>query len=137
MVGEFYVMVPNGQASSFTSTLASLLEKYEMTSKLGKSTDDKGNSVFVLDADGPGVRLRSENVLLSGHESAEMCGVYTEPHSDPGQYFISISTDATTAEMREGREMLARIAKDLKVSGFDVRWKPETCSPESKKKGIQ
>lgn len=103
-----------------------------MTPNLGKATDDKGYSVYVLDATGPAVRLRSQNVLLDGHEEPELCGIYTGPHSDPGQYFISVSPSTQMVEPREARELLTKIVNDLKVAGYDVRPKPIKCSPQSK-----
>lgn len=126
------MIVPAGGTSPFTTELASLVKKYGMTPNLGHATDDKGYRVDVLDAEGSGVRLRSENVLLSGHEDPILCGNYTEPHSDPGQYFISVSPATQTAEPREAREVLRKVAEDLKKAGYDVRSKPLTCSAQSK-----
>ncbi len=125
-------MVPARATSPFTTELALLVKKYGMTPNLGHATDDKGYRVDVLDAEGSGVRLRSENVLLSGHEDPDLCGSYTEPHSDPGQYFISVSPDKETKGPRAAREMLVKVTKDLKAAGYDVRSEPMTCSPQSK-----
>lgn len=132
IAGEIFVIVPAEKASSFTIYLSSLTTKYEMTANLGQATDDKGYSLFVLDATSPSVRLSSQNVLLSGHEDSNLCGAYAEPHSDPGQYLVSVSPSTQTTDPRQSRELLIRIAKDLKVDGYDVRSEPLTCSPLSK-----
>lgn len=86
----------------------------------------------MLDATSPSVRLRGENMLLSGHEDAKLCGAYTEPHSDPGQYYISVSPSTQVADPRASREALALIVKDLRSDGYDVRTEPITCSSQSK-----
>lgn len=132
IAGEVYVVVPAGKTSSFTTYLASLVGKHGMTTNQGQATDDKGYSVYVLDATSPSVRLRSENVLLSGQEDPNLCGVDSEAHSDPGQYFISVSPSTQMADPHASRELLATIVKDLKADGYDVRAEPITCSPQSK-----
>jgi hypothetical protein len=132
IVGTVYVIVSAEKPSSFTTYLATLVHKYGMTANLGQATDDKGHSVFVLDATSPSVRLRSENVLLSGNEEPKMCGIYTEPHSDPGQYFITVSPSTQTDNPRDSRELLVKIMKNLKEDGYDVRLKPVMCSAQSK-----
>jgi len=134
-MGEVYVIVPKEKAPSFTSYLGSSAAKYGMVPNLGQATDDKGYSVRVLDATSPSVRLRSENVLLDGNEEPKMCGIYTEPHSDPGQYFISVSPSTQMSDPRDSRELLAKIVKDLKINGYDVRSRPITCNPLSKAEG--
>nr|WP_299911752.1 hypothetical protein [Sphingomonas bacterium] len=103
-----------------------------MTPNLGQATDDRGYSLHVLDATSSSVRLRSENVLLSGQEETGLCGIYTEPHSDPGQYFISVSPSTQMADPRDSRELLVKMVQDLKVDGYDVRSKPVMCSSQSK-----
>ena len=77
---EVYVIVPSEKTSSFTEDLALSVKKYGMTPNLGQATDDKGYSLYVLDATSVSVRLRSENVILSGQEEPARCGFYTEPH---------------------------------------------------------
>jgi hypothetical protein len=137
VVGKVYVVAPTGRASSFTEELATFTEKYGMTASLGKATDDKGRSLYVLDAAGAGVRLRSENVLLSGQENPDLCGAYTEPHRDPGQYFISVSPETQAANPSMAQEMLAQITGDLKVAGYDVRPEPLSCSALSKLESVR
>lgn len=132
IAAETYVIVPAEKSSLFTTYLASVVKKHGMVPNLGKATDDKGYSVYVLDATSPSVRLRSENVPLSGHEDPKQCGVYTEPHSDPGQYFIWVSPSTLTADTRDSRELLAKIVEDLEVNGYDVRKNPVKCSAQSK-----
>ena len=133
IVAKVYVIVPaEKNASQFTTYLASVVKRHGMTPSVGKATDDKGYSIYVLDATSPSVRLRSENVLLSGQEEPKLCGLYTEPHSDPGQYFVSVSQSSQMTDSRASREMLANIVKDLKVDGYNVQSQYVICSPRSK-----
>jgi hypothetical protein len=132
IAGEVYVIVPTEKASLFTDHLVILAKRYGMTPNLGQATDDKGYSIHVLDAASPFVRLVSQNLLLSGREDPKLCGVYTEPHSDPGQYSISVSPSTQTTDPRYSRELLVKIIDDLKMDGYDVRQKPMVCSSQSK-----
>jgi len=128
VASEVYVLVPPRQAASFIPVLASIVEKRGMSPNVGQATDDKGNVLRVLDAESGGLRLRSENMLLSGQEDPARCGVYTEPHPDPGQYFISISSGSEPAAREAARELLHELSGNLKTAGYDVRTEPVICS---------
>lgn len=131
-VAEIYVLVPSETASSFTSHLASLVGRRGMKPNPGQVTRNDGDTTYVLEATSDTVRLWSQNALLSGHEDAAECGVYNEPHSDPGQYTISVLPNIQGADPRASRELLAMIASDLKAEGYDVVSKQPICSPLSK-----
>lgn len=132
ILGEVYVIVPAEKSSLFTTYLASVVRKYGMIPNLGQATDDKGYSIYVLDATSPSVRLRSENVPLSGHEDSEQCGVYNEPHSDPRQYSITVSSGTQMVDSHDSRDLLAKIVKDLKADGYAVQQQSIKCSKQSK-----
>lgn len=129
--GKIYVIVPENRNAVFTEDLAKIVSRYHMTPNLGKAIDDKGNALFVLDAVGSNIRLRSENILLSGQEDSERCGIHTEPYADPGQYFISISASGSQAKNQEAMIILENISLDLVRLGFDVREKPTLCSADT------
>lgn len=128
VVSKIYVLPPSSKAASFTTMLASVVKKYGMTPSVGQATDDRGHVLNVLDAEGHRLRLRSQNVLLSGQEDPVQCGVHTEPHPDPGQYSISISASSEAIAQRAARALLLKIGDDLKAAGYEVRATPVTCS---------
>lgn len=99
-----------------------------MTPNVGQATDDKGFSTYVLDATSQSVRLRSENILLSGREDPKRCGRYSEPHSDPGQYFVAVHPSTQKTDPRDARELLDKIVTELKGNGYSVRREPIICS---------
>lgn len=132
IAGKVYVIVPPEKAPSFTANLASVVRERGLAPQVGEAIDEKGYSIQVLDATGQSVRLRSENMLLSGAEDSKLCGVYSEPHPDPGQYVISVSPSTQTASPRASQELLAKIVNDLRGAGYDVRSEPLACSPQSK-----
>ena len=134
IAGQVYVLIPAEKQLSFTTYLASVVERYGMVPNLGSATDDRGFSVHVLDATSSSVRLWSENVLLSGYENQKLCGVYTEPHSDPGQYFVSVSPETIMDDPQKSRELLIAVTKDLRTDGYNVRETPVECSPLSKER---
>lgn len=129
---EVYIVVPVENGPSFTKDLDSLVKKYGMIPNLVQSIDENGHPLYVFDAVSSSVRLLSENMLLSGQEDPSLCGYYTEPHTDHGQYFISVSPYTQEAR-REAHELLAKIVKDLKTDGYDVRSESPICSPQSKR----
>jgi len=129
---EVYIVVPVEKGSSFKTDLVSLVKKYRMTPNLVPAIDERGRPLFVLDGVSSSVRLLSQNMILSGQEDPRLCGYYTEPHTDLGQYYISVSPYTPEAR-REAHELLAKIVKDLKTGGYDVRPESPICSPQSKR----
>ncbi len=73
---------------------------------------------------------------LSGQEDPTKCGRYDEPHSDPGQYMISVSPSTPMSDPRDSSVLLAKIVKDLKADGYDVRQNSIICSEQSRKNGM-
>lgn len=132
IVDKLYVIAPPEKTTSFMKDLSFIVKNHGMVPKLGQATDDKGYSIYVLDATSPSVRLRSENVLLSGHEDPEQCGVYNEPHSDPGQYFISVSPAIQKVDSTDSRDLLDKVVRELEADGYIVQQEPTTCSEQSK-----
>lgn len=133
VVSTVYVLLPPPEAASFTTVLASVVKKHGMSANVGQATDDKGSVLNVLDAESDGLRLRSENVPLSGQEDPAQCGVHTEPYSDPGQYFISISSTSEAAARQAARALLLGIGEDLKAAGYVVRSTSVICSGSAKR----
>tara|TARA_R110000772_G_scaffold44732_8_gene102839 strand:+ start:3286 stop:3684 length:399 start_codon:yes stop_codon:yes gene_type:complete len=128
MSDKIYVIVSDEQAATFTGELATIVREYDLKPNVGKSNDDKGRTLHVLDAKGSDVRLRSENVLLSGQEDPSKCGAHSEPYPDPGQYFISVSAPRDLVGNEGPNELLRRISSDLRKRGYAVASKPKICS---------
>jgi hypothetical protein len=99
-----------------------------MSADVARATDDNGHVLNVLDAKGDGLRLRSANVHLSGHEDAAKCGVHPEPYPDPGQYFMSVSSGSDPAMQQAAIALLRRVGEDLKAAGYEVQAHPVVCS---------
>ena len=128
ITAKVYVIAPDGRSSSFIEHLALIVRRYRLEPNVGSATDDKGGRLNVLDAKGRNVRLRSENVLLSGQEDPSKCGAHDEPYSDPGQYFISVFTSGAPDGDEGAKNLLAMISSDLRNDGYDVSSKPRLCS---------
>ena len=122
------MLVPAQKAASFTTVLASVVHKHGMAADVGRAIDDNGHVLNVFDAQGRGLRLRSENVLMSGQENPAKCGAHSEPYSDPGQYFISVSSGSEAAARQDARVLLNQVGEDLKTAGYEVRITPVVCS---------
>ena len=63
---NFYVVASQANASSFTNNLASLARRHGLTASAGQATDDKGHTLYVVEAKGRRIRLWSQNMPLSG-----------------------------------------------------------------------
>lgn len=128
MSDRVYVFIPDGPNSTFIDHLALIVSRYKLKPTVGSATDDSGRSLWVLDAKGAGVHLRSENILLSGQEDSSKCGVHAEPYPDSGQYFISIYSSGAPNDHNRATKLLGMISTDLRKSGYDVASKPRLCS---------
>jgi hypothetical protein len=129
---KVYVVVSSEKTASFTKDLSAIVARRGQAPNLGSATDGNGYAAQVLDATGPSARIRSQNLLLSGHEDPSRCGAYGEPHSDPGQFSISVTPNRSGEGSREAQALLTNIVSDLKTIGYTVQAKPELCSALSK-----
>jgi hypothetical protein len=127
-----YVLTPPDRASRFTEDLAAIAQRHGLAPNPGRATDDKGHEVYVLEAKNTWVRLWGENVPLSGREDPARCGEYDEPHSDPGQYVVTLDRRFPLIAKKEPRRLIDAIGNELKASGYDIRHSPEVCSSLSK-----
>jgi hypothetical protein len=127
-----YVLTPPAKADIFTQDLGVIVKRYGLEPNPGHATDDKGHTLWVLEARGKGVRLWSQNEPMSGDEDPAICGKYTEGHPDPGQYVISINKVFAWGAHDPPSLLLSKISKDLTRMGYDVRTHAVDCSPVSK-----
>lgn len=128
---KIYVIASDDLSSSFTADLASVVTKYGLSPNVGRAVDDRGMTLHVLDAKGADIRLRSENVLLSGQGDTGKCGVHREPYPDPGQYFISVSFVDDTSGNGRAEKLLRSLSHDLQARGYQVRSDAMVCSGHS------
>ena len=85
-----YVLTPPRKAFRFTQDLAVIAKRHGLDPNLGQSTDDKGFTYRVIEANGRWLHLWGTNMPLSGNESPGVCGHYTGSHPDPGQYIVTV-----------------------------------------------
>jgi hypothetical protein len=129
---KFYVFTPPESAVAFTSDLAKITQRHGLTPNPGQATDDRGNTLYVLEAKSRWLRLWVQNQPLSGFEPKEECGDYSEPHPDPGQYVVRLDRRFPMIADNEPRRLLEIIGNELKASGYSVEQEPKTCSLLSK-----
>jgi hypothetical protein len=128
-----YVVVPASKmAAEFPTELARLVKQHGLEPHLGHATDDHGITLRVLEANGEWIRLWSQNVDLSGHESPLICGTYDEPHPDPGQYVVYASSELGPLNERGATKLISGLEEKLVADGYDVRRAPVLCSAFSK-----
>ena len=136
-----YVLAPPQKAVRFTEDLAAISKRHGLNPNLGSSTDDKGFTFRVIEANGRWMRLWSTNMPLSGQENPALCGHYAEGHPDPGQYIVTvdhglvrIGLNYVLAMIAKGRPyaLISEISRELKASGYTVRSRPAECSSLSK-----
>jgi hypothetical protein len=141
-----YVLAPPQKASRFTQDLAVIAKRHELDPNLGQSTDDKGFTYRVIEANGSWLHLWGTNIPLSGNESPGVCGHYAGSHPDPGQYIVTvdhglvrIGFNHILALIASGRphELSSEIGKELSADGYTVRTSPVLCSPLSKIRALR
>src|SRR5260221_8721593 len=114
----WYVLVPPSKAAAlFSQDLALLAKRHGLTPHLGSATDSKGHTLHVLEANGRGMRLWSQNVELSGEEDPKLCGSYGEPHPDEGQYVVSIGPELSFMNSANAAEVASQLRLELSVLG--------------------
>jgi hypothetical protein len=131
-VTEIYVITPPQKASEFIKDLAAVMQRHGFVPNPGQATDDKGHTLYVLEAKSRWLRLWGENLPLSGLESAAECGEYNEGHPDPGQYVVSLDRRFPMIAEDEPRRLLPLIGNELRALGYEVRQEPVVCSSLSK-----
>lgn len=136
-----YVLTPPQKATRFTEDLAVLAKRHGLSPDLGRAKDDKGHTLYVIEADGSWLHMWGQNVPLDRYANPATCGHYSEGHPDPGQYVITIDHNLGRIGLNQILAMLApdgprtlglEIGKELKAFGYTVRSSPVECSPLSK-----
>lgn len=112
-VATVYVSIPpSASARRFTQDLANLTRRHGLFPRVGQATDDHGHTVYVLDTDGIGTRLWSQNVPLSGHEDPARCGRHSEAYPDPAQFVLDISSPLPW-QRGEAAQLASVLSRDL------------------------
>jgi hypothetical protein len=125
---EMYAVLTSSNASHFTQDLASVAKRHDLTPSLGRATDDRGHTLYVVEAKGRWMRLWSQNMPLSGQEDPVACGKATEAHPDPGQYIITVEPTLPFLNSTASVEVAAQLRQELAQLGYEIREKPVACS---------
>lgn len=126
-----YVIVPAPMADTFNDRLGGILAKHGFSQNAGKSPFG-GLNYYVMNGSGHSLWLWSTNVPMSPQEDVATCGRYPEAHPDPGQFSLSVSRIWPFGTKAAQHEYMARIVRDLKNAGYEVRTQGMQCSPASK-----
>ena len=127
-----YAVVKPEQAESLFSYVEALASENGLPLNPGRASDDRGNTLRVLEAKNWRVRLWMQNVPLSGHEDREICGVHAEPHPDPGQYVVTVSSATPLFGQQPAANLFTMLTTKLKARGFTILTEPKVCSAFSK-----
>ncbi len=125
---DMYAVLTSLNVSHFTQDLASLAKKHGLNPSLGRATDDRGRTLYVVEAKGRWMRLWSQNMPLSGQEDPAACGKETEAHPDPGQYIITVKPTFPFLNRAASLEVANQLRQELSQLGYEVRDHPVACS---------
>jgi hypothetical protein len=117
----YAVVPPTRGGETFNRDLAALARREGLTPQLGHATDDQGQTLYVLEANGAGTRLWSQNVYLTGEEDPVACGRYSEAHPDPGQFVFTVSPLPLFGDAAKARKVFSRIGSALSALGYEIR----------------
>jgi hypothetical protein len=127
-----YVLATSATASRLQGDLASLAQRHGLIPSVGHATDDGNHTLSVVEAKGRRMRLRGQNMPLSGHEDASVCGRHAEAYPDPGQYIVTIKSAISFLGTASVHEVAAQLRRELSDLGYDVREEPLLCSALAK-----
>lgn len=99
-----------------------------MNPQLGQSTDDRGRTLYVLEARGHGIKLWGQNQPLDpplNSSSPSACGDYG---LDPGQYTIMFMPTSLFAPSDGTTQLASKLREELSVLGYEVMSQPIECS---------
>lgn len=125
---SMYVLVTPATASRFMNDLALIARDQGLSSSAARATDDQGHTLHVLEAKGRGIRVWSQNLPLSGHEDAAICGRHGEAYPDPGQFILTVESRLPFLHEKTPIEVATKLRKDLLRLGYQVLQKLVTCS---------
>jgi hypothetical protein len=128
---KFYVVIKPEETKQFMDTVVSIAKDMGMHSEVGRAVDGKGDVLNVIDAEGGGVRLWVQNVLLGSRQRPSICGVHEGMHQDPAQFVIYAKPTWWTFNPERAakvesdvfvklRDLKYRVSKDQAVCGFAV-----------------
>lgn len=126
-IREFYVIVEPQMSARFVSDLSEIARRHGLTASVGQATDDRGNTMRVVEAKGNLLRLWSQNMPLSGEENPTVCGPHQEPHPDPSQFIVSLRGSVPFMLTNRAEQLQLNLIADLKSAHYDVRMVPVDC----------
>ena len=128
---KFYVVIRPEETKQFISTVVSIAKDMGLHSEVGRVVDGRGDVLNVIEAEGRGVRLWAQNVLLGSRQRPKVCGEHAGMHQDPAQFVIYAKPTWWTlnperaAQVEEDvfgklRNLKYRVSKDQAVCGYAV-----------------
>jgi len=123
---EFYVVVKPGETSKFIEAVTAIAKEDGLETAVAQAVADTGDVLRVVEGRGHGVKLWVQSTLLSGKEDPKLCGVYSEPHSDPAQFTV-FTQPRFFGSRAVATKLGERVLSQLRQSGFDVRREPVVC----------
>jgi hypothetical protein len=124
---RFYVVVRPEETGRFLDALVSIAKGEGLHSNVGQATNDKGEVLHVVEAEGHGVRLWAQNVLLIGNEDPTVCGVHEEPYSDPAQFIVYAKPTWLAFSRKSAVEVEGNVFARLRALGYEVDRKQALC----------
>ena len=123
---EFYVVIKPEEAASFIERVTAIAKEDGVETWPTKFVAGSGDVLWIVEGQGHGLKLWVQSTPLSGQEDPKLCGVFSKPHSDPGQFTVFGKPKffgSKAATIKLGERMFSQIQK----SGFDVRREPAVC----------
>lgn len=123
---EFYVVIKPDETEKFIAAVTAIAKAAGLETAVGQAVADTGDAMRVVEGRGDGIKLWVQSMPLSGKEDPSVCGVHSEPYSDPAQ-FIIFTEPRFFGSKAEAAKLGERVLFQLKDAGFDVRRKPAVC----------
>jgi hypothetical protein len=118
----FYAETSAAKAAQFPSDLARLLSSQGVLTSSGKATDNRGKTLFVIEAKHGAVRLWAQNMPLGPSNPA--CG---NEEIDSRQYIVTVSPRFILLPDTEATQLASTLSRDLTKLGYQIRQSPLDC----------
>lgn len=123
---EFRVVIKPEERAKFLESIKSIATEGGMETDEAKAVADTGDTMWVVEGRGHRLKLWVQSTPLSGREDPELCGKYSEPHSDPAQFTV-FTEPRFFGSSNAAKELGERIHSQIQKAGFEVLQKPPLC----------
>jgi hypothetical protein len=118
---SYFLVPPVKPEGQFTFDLASVSRERGLNAHLGRAVDDKGHTLYVVEANGRGLRMWSQNVVGCALEGEEA-------RPDQRQYVMYVQPLTPWSQPKDEDALSRQLTVDLVALGYQRRDLESPCT---------